>query len=72
VNDSFIVHQQTGYLFDDAAEYREILAELVRDPGLRRKTGAAARDVAIRDYSLSEMARRYASLYRGLVSNRRA
>lgn len=64
VTDSFIEHDRTGLLFDDAAGYDRAVASLLTDPVRRAALGDAARESVAAQYNLHEIAARYAALYR--------
>ncbi|HEX5050283.1 MAG TPA: glycosyltransferase family 4 protein [Planctomycetota bacterium] len=63
VTDSYIVHEESGMLFDDTADYLRSVYALAADPALRERVGAKARAVAIERFPLSQVAQRYAALY---------
>jgi len=61
---------ETGFLVqvgDSQAMARGILT-LLRDARLRREMGARAREIALRQFRLSEVARRYREVYRGMLT----
>lgn len=59
----------TGYLvpFADERLLAERLAELLRSPELRSRMGAAGRARVLEQFTLEQMARRYAELYNGTL-----
>ena len=73
-NVELLDHGRTGYLFNpgDAEALTCILTSLVDDTSLRQRFGQAAREYAIRHFSLSTMVQRYRDLYLGLASKLRA
>lgn len=64
VTDSFIEHGRTGFLFDDPEGYRRAVLDLADRPELRRAVGDAARQDVARSYDLTQIAERYAAIYR--------
>jgi len=70
VTDAFIDHDRTGFLFDTAAEYRDIVTSLVNDPAYRTRIGTTARKVVRETFDLTVIAKRYAALYRELIGRR--
>lgn len=56
----------TGYLWQTPTELKSRTAELMDDPSLRRRMGAAARQASLR-FSRAEFSRRMASVLRPLV-----
>ncbi len=64
VTDSFIAHGRTGFLFDDAEDYRRAVLEIAAQPKLRRAVGDAARQDVVNRYDLAKIAERYAEIYR--------
>ncbi|MBX9698667.1 MAG: glycosyltransferase [Acetobacteraceae bacterium] len=63
VNDSFVIHGETGFLFDDAAGYLEAVRRLAGDPALRRRLGNAGRALANREFGMRGVAARYLGIY---------
>jgi glycosyltransferase involved in cell wall biosynthesis len=59
-----IVHGENGFFAESAAEWRDAL-EALRDSGLRRRLGCAARETVLRDYALEKAGPRLAALIRG-------
>ena len=68
VNREMVRQGVNGFLGSSDAEWREALARLVADAGLRRALGAAGRRRAEADYSLTSQAPRLAQLLRSAVS----
>ena len=54
-----IRHGETGFLAHDENEWVDLLEQLVRDPALRARVGAAARVEAVRTYSRKTIGGRY-------------
>ena len=66
VTDFVLADGQTGLLFDTAAEYRDLLGRLERDPAGAARLAAQARAKAIADFAIDAVAWRYVALYRAL------
>ncbi|HZL59695.1 MAG TPA: glycosyltransferase family 4 protein [Stellaceae bacterium] len=66
VTDFVLADGQTGLLFDTAAEYRNLLGRLERDPAGAARLAAQARAKAIADFAIDAVAWRYVALYRAL------
>jgi glycosyltransferase involved in cell wall biosynthesis len=64
-----VVHGETGLLVppNDARALAEAVRRLQDDPELRRKMGIRARERALQEFSLSQMARAYEALYAEVV-----
>ena len=60
---------ETGLLAppEDVAGLRDAIATLLEDDELRARLGAEAREVAVREYGMELMARRYLAVYEELV-----
>ena len=58
---------ENGFLVGTLAQWEERLTQLIGDPALRRKIGAAARASAERDYSIAAAVPRYLELFRRLA-----
>jgi glycosyltransferase involved in cell wall biosynthesis len=69
-----IVDQVTGFLVpeSDAKALAEVLAELLRDPGLGSRVAHAARKRAFEEHGLALMTRRYEDLLVGLARQAQA
>ena len=63
VNDLFVKHGETGFLFSDAATYLESVLRLADDPALRRRVGESARAFVRATFDMTEIARRYLGVY---------
>jgi glycosyltransferase involved in cell wall biosynthesis len=63
VNDMFITHGRSGYLFSDSEQFREGVEQLAASPGLRHAMGTAGRDFVASHYDISAIAARYLALY---------
>lgn len=68
VNREMVRQGVNGFLASSDAEWRDALARLVADAGLRRALGAAGRRRAEADYSLTSQAPRLVQLLRSAVS----
>jgi glycosyltransferase involved in cell wall biosynthesis len=62
VNESFIEHGVSGFLFDDADGFRNEVAHLLGDPELRERIGGQARAAAA-GFDIQRAAARYLDLY---------
>nr|WP_316644325.1 glycosyltransferase [uncultured Roseateles sp.] len=65
-----IIDQVTGFLVPegDAKALAEVLAELLRDPGLGSRVAQAARRRALEEHGLALMTQRYEDLFVGLAT----
>jgi glycosyltransferase involved in cell wall biosynthesis len=72
VQADLVRHGVTGFLADTAAGWAEAVALLARDPGLRRRLGAAGRRVVEGEYSVGAGAARWLALLAGLGGERAA
>jgi glycosyltransferase involved in cell wall biosynthesis len=63
VNDMFVTHGTSGYLFTQAEQFQNYVSELIDSPALSREMGAAGRAFAINHYDISSIAARYLALY---------
>jgi glycosyltransferase involved in cell wall biosynthesis len=55
-------------LFDNAAEYRDLVRRVESDDGLAERLGRNARAKATGDYSMTAVARTYDALYRLILT----
>jgi hypothetical protein len=63
VNDLFVRHGQTGFLFSNAEDYIDILRRLVEEPMLREKVGTAARELVRQEFDNLQNALRWLEIY---------
>ncbi len=63
VNDTFVEHGFSGYLFEDAESFQAEAFVLAADSGLRRKMGARGRDFVAAHYDIDAVAARYLDIY---------
>lgn len=63
VNDSFVLHGETGFLFNDAAGCLDAVLRLAGDPALRARLGAAGAALARREFGMRQVAARYLGIY---------
>jgi glycosyltransferase involved in cell wall biosynthesis len=63
VNDDFVLDGETGFLFRDEAGFLQAADRLAGDPALRRRIGAAARQLATTRFSMRQVAARYLGVY---------
>ena len=68
VNAKIVRHGENGFLASTNAEWRDALAALIADAGLRARMGAAGRALVEREYSLSSQAPRVADVLRRVVT----
>jgi len=63
VNDAFIEHGQSGYLFTQEAEFESHVDRLLQDAQLRHRIGTSGRDFVAAHYDIAGIAARYLTLY---------
>ncbi len=63
VNDGFVLPGETGFLFDDAAQYLAAVLPLLADAALRQRLGAAGAALVAREFSMRSVAARTLSIY---------
>jgi glycosyltransferase involved in cell wall biosynthesis len=63
INDSFLDHGRTGFLFEDERQLGPLLAPLLENPALRDRVGEAARARVAAEYDIEAIAARYLQLY---------
>lgn len=63
VNDSFVLEDETGYLFQDEDGYVAAVARLAEDAGLRARLGTEGRRLARARFGMRGVAQRYLSVY---------
>jgi glycosyltransferase involved in cell wall biosynthesis len=63
VNDLFVTHGETGFLFSDATGYREAVLRLAEDPALRHAIGERARAFVRTTLDMTGAAHRYLRVY---------
>lgn len=63
VNDRFVLHGETGFLFTDDAGYQEGVLRLLDDPSLRRQMGHAGQALVRAQYDLGQVSRAYLAAY---------
>jgi glycosyltransferase involved in cell wall biosynthesis len=68
VTDFVVTDGETGLLFDNAAEYRDLVRRVESDGGLADRLGRNARAKATGDYSMTAVARTYDALYRLILT----
>ncbi|MCW3797519.1 glycosyltransferase family 4 protein [Sphingomonas sp. BN140010] len=67
VNREIVQHGVTGYLASTVEDWREALQQLIHNPDLRCRMGAAGRRRAVERYSLSSQAPRLIELFHSLA-----
>jgi len=63
VNDAFIEHGRSGYLFTQEAEFESHVDRLLQDAQLRHRIGTSGRDFVAAHYDIAGIAARYLALY---------
>ena len=63
VNDAFVEHGKSGYLFAEDAHCEEFLRELARDKTRRQAFGATGRQFVFAHYRMESIAARYLQIY---------
>lgn len=63
VNDLFVTHGETGFLFSHATGYREAVVSLAEDPALRQAIGEKARAFVRATLDMTSVAHRYLRVY---------
>jgi glycosyltransferase involved in cell wall biosynthesis len=63
VNDVFVEHGRSGYLFTRGEEFQEHTKRLLSDVALRQRMGASGRDFVAAHYDIADVAARYLALY---------
>jgi len=63
VNDAFIEHGRSGYLFTQEAEFESHVDRLLQDAQLRHRIGTSGRDFVAAHYDIAGIAARYLTLY---------
>jgi glycosyltransferase involved in cell wall biosynthesis len=63
VNDTFIQHGISGYLFTQAEQFQHHVRDLIASPALRAEIGAAGRAFVAAHFDISRIAGRYLALY---------
>jgi glycosyltransferase involved in cell wall biosynthesis len=63
VNDMFIAHGKSGYLFTGPEQFAQGVGKLAASPVLRGAMGSAGRDFVASHYEISAIAARYLALY---------
>ncbi|WP_207537002.1 glycosyltransferase [Sabulicella rubraurantiaca] len=63
VNEDFILPGETGFLFEEDAEYMPLAQRLVEDPTLRRRLGDTGRVLARTRFGMDSIAARYLEAY---------
>ncbi len=63
VNDTFVEHGRSGFLFTRDDEFRAQLDQLLCDDAFRRRMGACGRDFVTAHYDIVDIAARYLELY---------
>jgi glycosyltransferase involved in cell wall biosynthesis len=66
-----VIHEKTGLLFpvDDAPALAKAIAKLAAAPDLRRRYAAAARTLAVENFSADVIGRNIVDLYRKMLSD---
>ena len=63
VNDLFVIHGETGFLFTEDQGYLDAVLRLATDPALRARIGAQAQTLVQARFGMEQVARRYLSIY---------
>lgn len=63
VNDAFVEHGRSGFLFTQDGEFQTHVGRLLDDPELRRRMGTTGRDFVAANYDIIDIAARYLDLY---------
>ncbi|MBO1076767.1 glycosyltransferase [Roseomonas marmotae] len=63
VNDDFVRHGETGFLFNDAEGYLDAVNRLAADKALRQRIGRAAKALSTARFSMRQAAASYLSIY---------
>jgi glycosyltransferase involved in cell wall biosynthesis len=63
VNDVFVDHGRSGYLFSRGEEFQEHVGQLLNNAPLRRRMGASGREFVATHYNITDIAARYLALY---------
>lgn len=63
VNDMFVEHGRSGYLFDCPDQFQQHVSDLAASPQLRKTMGGAGRAFVTAHHDISTIAARYLSLY---------
>jgi glycosyltransferase involved in cell wall biosynthesis len=67
VNAQIVVHGVNGFLAEHADDWRQYLGDLMADPKLRKRLGAAGRETVAKHYGVQGAAEMVASVLRGLA-----
>ena len=67
VQQRFVQHGVTGFFARNDAEWTQHLRELIDNPELRGRMGAAAREVVAREYDVTQAAQKVASVLRSVA-----
>jgi glycosyltransferase involved in cell wall biosynthesis len=63
VNDSFIMHKKTGYLFKDEEDFRSYTSILIQTPRIADSMGRAGRHFVSKTYAMPLIAKKYLAVY---------
>ena len=63
VNDVFIEHGRSGFLFTQSDEFQTHVGQLLRDSQLRHRIGTSGRDFVAAHFNIVDIAGRYLALY---------
>lgn len=63
VNDLFVRHGETGFLFSEDADYPALVLALVSDPALCARLGQAGSELVRRRFDMRHVARQYLEIY---------
>jgi glycosyltransferase involved in cell wall biosynthesis len=69
-NRDLVIHEQTGFLVDvgDRGGFAQRAEQLLDDPALAKRLGAAGRERMLTDFTVEQMIARHASLYEQLMT----
>lgn len=70
VNRQIVIEGATGFLVESETDWSSALMRLIKDPGLRMRMGAAARQRAVAHYSLANEAPRLIDLFHSVTDGR--